>query len=225
VPHAFGAEGMLFACTYALVRFLHLGVYAHASRQGVALWSAVAGFATTVTIGMVLLLAGAVASGEARIVLWVLAAAIDYAGPAWLTRDRLQRVAVSHFAERFSLFVIICLGESIVAIGVGALGPSGERTLSTELVVAVALGLLITIAMWWTYFDRFAPAAEERYTGSERLVAIVALLVLYALAGALAAWVLAAAVAVLMGALCAAETAPPRWVIRIGRREGSTVGG
>ena len=55
-----------------------------------------------------------------------LAAAIDYAGPAWLTRERLrglQHVAVAHFAERYSLFVIICLGESIVAIGVGALGP------------------------------------------------------------------------------------------------------
>jgi low temperature requirement protein LtrA len=301
VPHAFGAEGLLFACTYALVRFLHLGVYAHASRLGAAQWSSIAGFATTVAIGMVLLLAGAVASGTARIVLWVLAAAIDYAGPAWLTRDRLrglQRVAVAHFAERFSLFVIICLGESIVAIGVGALGPSADRTLSAELVVAVALGLLITFAMWWTYFDRFAPAAEERlrghddpvlaaadgysylhlvivagiitfavgikvltrgavgsplpgparlalcggvalyllgnvafklrmfgYTGSERLLAIAALLLLYALAGGLAAWVLAAAVAVLMGALCAAETAPARWVIRIGDREGTTEGG
>ena len=50
------------------------------------------------------------------------AVAIDYAGPAWLTRERLrglQQVAVAHFAERYSLFVIICLGESIVAIGVG----------------------------------------------------------------------------------------------------------
>ena len=49
--------------------------------------------------------------------------AIDYAGPAWLTRERLrglQQVAVAHFAERYGLFIIICLGESIVAIGVGA---------------------------------------------------------------------------------------------------------
>ena len=56
--------------------------------------------------------------------------AIDYAGPAWLTRERLrglQRVAVAHFAERYSLFVIICLGESIVAIGVGARQRAAER--------------------------------------------------------------------------------------------------
>ena len=79
---------------------------------------------------MVLLIAGSFATGRLRTVLWVLAAAIDYAGPAWLTRERLrglQHVAVAHFAERYSLFVIICLGESIVAIGVGALGTSAER--------------------------------------------------------------------------------------------------
>ena len=58
------------------------------------------------------------------------AVAIDYAGPAWLTRERLrglQQVAVAHFAERYSLFIIICLGESIVAIGVGASEPGARR--------------------------------------------------------------------------------------------------
>jgi low temperature requirement protein LtrA len=165
VPHAFGSEGTLFAVSYAVVRFLHLALYADASRRGNAKWSAIAGFALTVAIGMGLLIAGSFATGTVRIVLWVAAAAIDYAGPAWLTRERLrglQRVAVAHFAERYSLFVIICLGESIVAIGVGALGPNAARQLSGELVVAVALGLLITIAMWWTYFEGLAEAAAER---------------------------------------------------------------
>jgi low temperature requirement protein LtrA len=165
VPHAFGSEGMLFAVTYAIVRFLHLALYADASRRGNAKWSAIGAFAFTVAIGMALLIAGALVGGTARIVLWVLAAAIDYAGPAWLTRERLrglQRVAVAHFAERYSLFVIICLGESIVAVGVGALGPSAERPLNDELVVAVALGLLITVAMWWTYFEGLADDAAER---------------------------------------------------------------
>ena len=113
---------------------------------------------------MALLLAGSLAGGTAQIVLWVAAAAIDYAGPAWLTRERLrglQRVAVEHFAERYSLFVIICLGESIIAIGVGALGVSAERPLTGELVVGVTLGLLITVAMWWTYFEGLAEAAAE----------------------------------------------------------------
>src|SRR3954471_3201089 len=58
VPGAFGADATLFAITYAGVRFLHLGLYAHASRQGRASWAAIAGFAVTVTIGMALLVAG-----------------------------------------------------------------------------------------------------------------------------------------------------------------------
>jgi low temperature requirement protein LtrA len=165
VPRAFGSEATLFAVSYAVVRFLHLGLYADASKRGNASRAAIAGFAVTVVIGMVLLIVGSFASGPLRTGLWVLAAAIDYAGPAWLTRERLrglQHVAVAHFAERYSLFVIICLGESIVAIGVGALGSSSDRALTGELVVAVALGLLITIAMWWTYFEGFAATAEER---------------------------------------------------------------
>ncbi len=165
VPHAFGSEATVFAVSYAVVRFLHLALYADASRRGNAQWSAIVGFALTVTIGMALLIAGSFATGAVRTGLWVLAAAIDYAGPAWLTRERLrglQRIAVAHFAERYSLFVIICLGESIVAIGVGALGSSSDRALTGELVVAVTLGLLITVAMWWTYFEGFAATAEER---------------------------------------------------------------
>ncbi len=291
IPHAFGSEATLFAVSYAVVRLLHLGLYADASRRGNAQWSAIAGFAVTVIIGMALLIAGSFASSWLRTGLWVLAAAIDYAGPAWLTRERLrglQHVAVAHFAERYSLFVIICLGESIVAIGVGALGSSADRALTGELVVAVALGLLITVAMWWTYFEGFAATAEERLReqddpvlaaadgysylhlvivagiiifavgikvltrGSvsaplrdparlalcggvalylvgqaafvlrmvreveyEKLGVAVALLVLYVVAGGLAAWAVAAAVAAVMAALCAAETDTVReWLSR-----------
>jgi low temperature requirement protein LtrA len=161
LPHAFSDRATLFACSYAGVRVLHLALYAHASRRGQASWSAIAGFATTVAIGMALLIAGSFLGGSTRVVLWTLAVAIDYAGPAWLTRERLrglQQVAVAHFAERYSLFVIICLGESIVAIGLSA----NERPMDADLVAAVTLGLVATIGLWWTYFDRFAATAEAR---------------------------------------------------------------
>jgi low temperature requirement protein LtrA len=161
VPRAFSGEATLFAVSYAVVRFMHLALYVDASRRGNAAWSAIAGFAITVLIGMALLIVGSFVSGAARAVMWIAAVAIDYAGPAWLTRERLrglQQVAVAHFAERYSLFVIICLGESIVAIGVGAAG----EPLKAALIAAVSFGLLITIALWWTYFDRFAEMAETR---------------------------------------------------------------
>ncbi|MBV8955981.1 MAG: low temperature requirement protein A [Solirubrobacterales bacterium] len=161
LPRAFGDQATLFAVSYAVVRGLHLALYADASRKGNASWSAIAGFAVTVAIGMALLIGGSFLDGVARDLLWLAAVAIDYAGPAWLTRERLrglQRVAVAHFAERYGLFVIICLGESIVAIGVSSRG----EPISAALVAAVSLGLLITVALWWTYFDRFAEVAEER---------------------------------------------------------------
>jgi low temperature requirement protein LtrA len=161
VPHAFGDDATVFAVSYALVRFVHLALYADASRRGNASWSAIAGFGTTVVIGMALLVAGSLFDGAPRTVLWIAAVAIDYAGPAWLTRERLaglQAVAVAHFAERYGLFIIICLGESIVAIGLGAAG----HELDFELISVVALSVLMVVGLWWTYFDRFADEAEER---------------------------------------------------------------
>jgi low temperature requirement protein LtrA len=160
LPHAFGPRGTLFAVTYAVVRFLHLGLYVEASRAGRAQWSAIAGFAITVVVGMALLIAGSFLSLGPRTALWLAAAAIDYAGPAWFSRARLrglQRVAVAHFAERYSLFVIICLGESIVAIGAQA-----SSTLTAHVLVVFSLCVVATVGLWWTYFDELARRAEER---------------------------------------------------------------
>jgi low temperature requirement protein LtrA len=163
LPKAFSSESLLFAAAYASVRMLHLAVYFDASRRGNAGWAAIAGFAVTVVIGMALLLVGAAVHGWARVGLWTAAVAIDYAGPAWLTRERLrglQQVAVAHFAERYGAFVIICLGESIVAVGVGV--GTADRHLTAALVVSAALPLLIALGLWWTYFDRTAEAAQRR---------------------------------------------------------------
>jgi low temperature requirement protein LtrA len=163
LPQAFGSESLLFAVAYALVRFLHLALYADASRKGNASWAAIAGFAVTVVVGMALLVVGAFLDGLPRALLWTAAVAIDYAGPAWLTRERLrglQEVAVAHFAERYGLFVIICLGESVVALGAGV-GIAG-RNLTAALVFGSALALLITVGLWWTYFDRVAERAEAQ---------------------------------------------------------------
>jgi low temperature requirement protein LtrA len=160
IPHAFGDRAVLFAVTYAGVRFMHLGLYAHSARQGHASWEAIAGFSLTVTVGMVLLVAGSLLALSWQIALWSTAAVIDYAGPL-LTRDRLrglQEVAVAHFADRYGAFIIICLGESIVSIGLSAT----REPITTTLVAMVGLGLLITIGLWWTYFGKTAAAAAAR---------------------------------------------------------------
>jgi low temperature requirement protein LtrA len=160
VPRAFGDRAVLFASTYVVVRVLHVALYTEASRRGNASWSAIVGFAVTTAIGMALLIVGSLLSVGPRTVVWVIAAAIDYAGPAWLTRERLrglQRVAVAHFAERYRLFVIICRGASIVAIGSQA-----SSHLTAHVMVVFSLCLLATVGLWWTYFDELASTAEAR---------------------------------------------------------------
>jgi len=160
LPRAFGADARLFAFAYAGVRFLHLALYADASQHGHASARSITGFAVTTAIGLAILVIGSFTAGTARVALWTSAAAIDYAGPAWLTRERLkslQQVAVAHFAERYGMFIIICLGESIVAIGTPV-----SAHVTPGSVAALTVALLITIGLWSTYFDR---AAEEGAEG------------------------------------------------------------
>jgi low temperature requirement protein LtrA len=163
LPHAFGSEGLLFVGAYAIVRLIHLKLYTDAARQGRARREAITGFGGTVVLGMALLIAGALVTGWPRAALWTAGIAIDYAGPAWLTRERLrglQHVAVAHFGDRYGDFVIICLGESILSIGVGV--ADRDRPLTAGLITGAALGLLIAIGMWWTYFHELAGRAQAR---------------------------------------------------------------
>ncbi|MEY2514701.1 MAG: hypothetical protein QOJ89_2059 [bacterium] len=169
VPEAFGDSATWFVVAYSGVRFLHLGLYVDAARKGHASMRAIAGFSSTVTIGMALLVAGAQLDDPWRSVLWAAAAAIDYAGPAWLTRKQLaalQRVAVEHFAERYSLFIIICLGESVVATGLGA----AEQPLDAGLVAGASLVLLVTIGLWCAYFVNVADEAQAALSRHEQPV-------------------------------------------------------
>ncbi len=161
LPRAYRDEASLFAFAYAGVRLLHLVLYVDASRRGNASWRVIASFGSTVAVSAGLLVAGSFLDDPGRIVSWTLAAVIDYAGPGALTRKRLrglQQVAVAHFAERYGLFVIICLGESLVTTGLAA----GGRHAGAGLVGAVLLSLLVTVGLWWTYFDTSALRAERQ---------------------------------------------------------------
>jgi low temperature requirement protein LtrA len=169
LPRVFRDQATLFAASYAAVRLLHLVLYADASRKGTASWSAIAGFGVTVLVGMALLLVGSFLSEGVRVALWGAAVVIDYAGPL-MTRARLrslQEVAIAHFAERYGLFVIIALGESIVTIGART---RLDVHLGAGLIGSAALCLLITVGLWWSYFGRFAPAAESRLRAHEEPV-------------------------------------------------------
>ena len=114
----------------------------------------------------VLWIAGGLAEDSTRTALWLAALAIDYTAPFvtyWIPgRGRLSptawEVETSHFAERFQLFVIIALGETVVITGATTSG----LELDLARVTAFGLAFLSTAALWWLYFGYVATIAERR---------------------------------------------------------------
>ena len=157
IPQAFGDWGLLFAVAYAIVRLGQIALFALASRDDPRLrHSLITGLAWSTVVGSGLLVAAAFADGALQGALWTLALAIDLAGPLLFGVEG-WRLEPGHFAERHGLIIIIALGESIVAIGVGA-----EFGLDAGVVTAAVLGVAIAAALWWLYFDIVALVAERR---------------------------------------------------------------
>ena len=85
----------------------------------------------------------------------MVAIVLDVAEPLLFGAEGWQLVP-GHFAERHGLIIIIALGESIVAIGVGA-----EGDVDAGIIVAACLGIAIAAALWWAYFDVVAVVAAR----------------------------------------------------------------
>lgn len=166
VPDVFGDDAFLFACAYAVVRIAHLALYAVAGRGDRDLLAAIARLGTGSLIGIALLFVASALDGPVQTAVWALAVVIDLLG-AWIGGGRGWRLEAGHFAERHGLIIIIALGESIVAVGVGA-----TTDLGPGVVAAAILGLAVAGALWWAYFDVVAIVAERRLreaTGSGQL--------------------------------------------------------
>jgi low temperature requirement protein LtrA len=156
VPSAFEDDALVFAIAYAAARWLHIFIFAEAN-DDVDAGQAIRRLARTALPAPALLIVGALLGGDAQTALWLLALAIDFAGP-FVFGVRGFQVSPGHFAERFSLIVIIALGESIVAIGAGI-----EEPLDAGILVAAALGIVLACALWWAYFDVVEIIAEARF--------------------------------------------------------------
>jgi len=167
IPEAFGAHGLLFAVSYVAIQVgRHVFLTFAAAERGTIERERAARILTWFVVAGAFWIAGGLANGSTRVALWLAALAIDYSAPVatfWLPgRRRLApsdwNVQTAHFAERFQLFVIIALGESIVITGATTAG----LDLDAARVCAFALAFLGTAALWWLYFDYVARIAERR---------------------------------------------------------------
>jgi low temperature requirement protein LtrA len=155
-PGAFSDDALLFACAYIVVRLMHIILFAYATDDVDVRQSAILLAPTTLAAGALLVAASQV-DGAVQAALWCAAIAVDYAGPYLWGVDG-WRVSAGYFAERHGLIVIIAIGESIVAVGVGASG----LALTTGVIAASVLGVAIAAALWWAYFDVVAIVGERK---------------------------------------------------------------
>jgi low temperature requirement protein LtrA len=161
VPEAFDTLALQFALAYGVVRAAHIALFVLASRDDPDLRQSVIGLGIGTAIGVGLLVGASFLDGIGQAALWALALLLDMGEP-FLFGSAGWRLVPGHFAERHGLIILIALGESIVAIGVGA-----EAHLSAGIAAAAVLGVGLVAAMWWVYFDIVALVSARRLVRAE----------------------------------------------------------
>lgn len=172
LPSAFGARGLAFGLAFAAIQ---------AGRSAFTLWLIPASqpamrmnfvrILIWLSCSGVLWIAGGLADGNTRLVLWITALVIEYLGP--MMRFRSPGLGAStiddwtveggHLAERCAGFIIIALGESIVVTG----ATFADLSWTPETIAAFIASFVGSIAMWWIYFHKGAEAGAERISGAE----------------------------------------------------------
>jgi low temperature requirement protein LtrA len=161
VQEAFGNLALTFALAIGAYRAAHIVLFWIAGADDKDLRRSVIGLAISTAIAVGILVVASLFDGLAQGALWALAIFFDMAGPYFFGSEGWKLVP-GHFAERHGLILIIALGESIVAIGVGASG-----SLDLGIGTAAVLGMFLAAALWWMYFDVVALVSARRLGEAE----------------------------------------------------------
>lgn len=162
LPNAFDGGAVLFVSAYAVVRGLHGVLFVVASHEDRAMRHSVLTHTTTTGFALAGLAVGTQLDGDVRVVVWAVSLAVDVVGPALVGIDG-WRLVPAHFAERHNLVIILALGESVIALGAGS-----DRDLTAGVVTAAVLGIAVTAAYWWTYFDVVWQVNARRLSQAEQ---------------------------------------------------------
>jgi low temperature requirement protein LtrA len=172
IPHAFGDDALLFVGSYLLIQVgRHTFLTFAAASKGEPERERAGRILTWFLFAGVFWVAGALTGGSTRTALWLVALALDYGAPLclfWVPGRRhlhpdTWQVETGHFSERFGLFIIIALGESIVITGATTSGLG----LDGGVAIAFATAFLTTAGLWWLYFTSVARIAERRLAEAE----------------------------------------------------------
>jgi low temperature requirement protein LtrA len=154
VPRAFSEGDVAFGVAYLVVVCIHAGLYSRTSETPTL--RALLRLAPLNLASALLVLAAVVVEGTAAYLLWAAAFALEWLTPL-LAGTGGFRIAPAHFVERHGLVVIVALGESIVAIGIGA----ADLPVDLALASVAVLGLLLAACLWWAYFGGDDTRAER----------------------------------------------------------------
>jgi low temperature requirement protein LtrA len=159
VPEAFGDEGVVFGVAFLIVNVMQAALYALATRADRDIFRAIVRLFPWTLGGSALILIAGFTDGGLRAVLWGVALAVGFFGPAFVSVSG-WRVQPAHFAERHGLIIIIAIGESLVAIGLGA----RSTNLDAGVIAAAVLGLIVAMSFWLAYFDFFTIRGRQLLT-------------------------------------------------------------
>jgi low temperature requirement protein LtrA len=148
-------SGIYLGVGYLVVVCVHAGLYYRVNKNIVRV------LPVNLASALLVLVAG-LATGVAAYLLWTAALAIQVLSPLVVRVGGRFEIAPAHFAERHGALVIVALGESVAAVGIGA----AEHPLDLQTVLAAVLGLAVSAALWWVYFggaddERAAEAMTE----------------------------------------------------------------
>jgi low temperature requirement protein LtrA len=158
VPHAFRSTGLAFGLAYLLIVAVHTALFTRATSTSAA--QAIFTLAPFNLVSALMLVIGGALGGSAQYILWAAAFAFEWLTPIIRGIEGFT-VVPAHFVERHGLVVLIAIGESVIAVGIGA----SHLPVDHGLVIAATLGLALSAALWWLYFGGTEAVAERALEG------------------------------------------------------------
>ena len=155
IPDAFGDTGVWFGATYVGVQTLVLVMQGHEAMQDRVRRGAYIRYTSFAAIAPIVVFVGAFFDGDVRVTLWVIGGALNLLAALRGAAGEWQ-IDPMHFSERHGLFIIIALGEVLIAMGLAG----SDHGLERDIALAIVVGAAVACTMWWTYFA-FMPLKVE----------------------------------------------------------------